>query len=290
MGFPPPSLGLPANNLVSHGEAYVSVEAVQHMKRMRGGAQAHLMQCSDGYLYVVKFRNNPQHLRVLTNEMFATRLAEEIGLPVPATAVVEVSDGLIENTLELTVQLAHSTVRCVPGKQFGSRYVLDPVQGQVLDYMPIEMLGKIRNLNAFAGALAFDKWTGNTDGRQAAYWRRTTERKYTAAFIDQGYCFNAGEWTFPDQPLRGVYTRNEVYTCITGWDSFDPWLKRIEQLTENKIRGIANTIPREWFSKDSAAFEELLSTLVERRTLVRSLIDQFRLSPRNPFPQWRGEA
>ena len=29
--------------------------------------------------------------------------------------------------------------------------------------------------------------------------------EYTATFIDQGYCFNAGEWTFPDSPLRGVY-------------------------------------------------------------------------------------
>ena len=34
------------------------------------------MRCSDGEFYVVKFRNNPQHLRVLTNEMLATRLAE----------------------------------------------------------------------------------------------------------------------------------------------------------------------------------------------------------------------
>ena len=38
------------------------VEAVQHVRRMRGGAQGHLMRCSDGQFYVVKFRNNPQHL------------------------------------------------------------------------------------------------------------------------------------------------------------------------------------------------------------------------------------
>jgi hypothetical protein len=67
------------------------VEAVQHVRRMRGGAQGHLMRCSDGNFYVVKFRNNPQHLRVLTNEMLGTRLAERAGLPVPRTEVVEVS-------------------------------------------------------------------------------------------------------------------------------------------------------------------------------------------------------
>jgi hypothetical protein len=268
----------------------VSVEAVQHIRKMRGGAQSHLMRCSDGHFYVIKFRNNPQHLRVLTNEILATRLAQEAGLPVPATEIVEVSDSLIEHTQELTIELAHSTVRCVSGKQFGSRYVLDPVQGQVWDYMPVEMLGRIRNLETFAGALAFDKWSGNMDARQVAYWRRTPEYKYTAVFIDQGYCFNAGDWTFPDQPLRGVHTLNEVYNSVTDWDSFDPWLKRIEQLTQNRIREIASAIPREWYSGDNAALEKLISTLVQRRYLVRNLIDEFRLSPRRPFSQWRGEA
>jgi len=42
------------------------------------------------------------------------------------------------------------------------------------------------------------------------------ERKFTASFTDQGYCFNAGEWTFPDAPLRGVFGRNDVYASATG--------------------------------------------------------------------------
>src|SRR5271170_2333697 len=108
--------------------------AVQHVKRMRGGAQSHLMRCDDGHYYVVKFRNNPQHLRVLANEMLATRLAERVGLPVPATEVVEVDDWLLEHTPELHIQLAHNVIQCSPGLQFGSRYVVDPMEGQVWDY------------------------------------------------------------------------------------------------------------------------------------------------------------
>ena len=46
------------------------------------------------------------------------------------------------------------------------------------------------------------------------------ERKFTATFIDQGYCFNAGEWTFPDSPLRGVYGRNDVYREVKGMEEF----------------------------------------------------------------------
>jgi len=40
--------------------------------------------------YVVKFQNNPQGARILANELLGTRLAASIGLPAPATSVVEV--------------------------------------------------------------------------------------------------------------------------------------------------------------------------------------------------------
>jgi hypothetical protein len=76
------------------------------VRRMRGGAQAHLMRADDGRFYVVKFQNNPQHLRVLANELLATRLAESVGLPVPVTEIVEVREWLIANTPELRVDLA----------------------------------------------------------------------------------------------------------------------------------------------------------------------------------------
>src|SRR6202008_1903667 len=98
-------------------------EAVQHVRRMRGGAQSHLMRCEDGHFYVVKFQNNPQHLRVLANELLATRLAEAVGLPVPATKVVEVSEWLVAHTPELRMQLggaaSEKSPACKAGFQFG---------------------------------------------------------------------------------------------------------------------------------------------------------------------------
>ena len=263
------------------------VHAVQHVRRMRGGAQGHLMRCSDENFYVVKFRNNPQHLRVLANEFLATRLAESAGLPVPVTEVVEVGDWLVEHTPELSIQLAGQTIPCLSGLQFGSRYVVSPMEGQVFDYLPVEMLERVRNLETFAGMLAIDKWTGNANGRQATFWRKMRERKYTVAFIDQGYCFNAGEWTFLDSPMRGVYARNEVYAGVRGWESFEPWLSRIENMGEDPVWTAAGEIPPEWYGSDWGALESLARLLLERRALVRSLITAFRVSARNPFPNWR---
>jgi len=264
--------------------------AVQHIKRMRGGAQGHLMRCEDGHYYVVKFRNNPQHERVLANEFLATRLAERGGLPVPAAEVVEVSSWLVEHTPELTIVLGGQQIRVEAGLQFGSRFVVNPVEGQVLDYLPPEMLERVRNLETFAGILALDKWTCNADGRQAAFWRKMRERKYSAAFIDQGYCFNAGEWTFPDFPLRGVYPRNEVYATVNGWSSFEPWLSRIEKLEEDAIWRVAGEIPPAWYGASWDELERLVTRLIERRELVRELIQAFRMSPRRPFPEWREDA
>jgi len=274
----------------SKGGALSIIEAVQHVRRMRGGAQSHLMRCSDGEFYVVKFRNNPQGLRILANEMLATRLAMQAGLPVPVAAVIEVGHWLVEHTAELHIQLANNIIPCQPGLQFGSRYAVNPLEGQVLDYLPVEMLGLVRNIETFTGMLAFDKWTSNADGRQAAFWRLSREKKYTAAFIDQGYCFNAGEWSFPDYPLRGVYARNEVYASVQGWEWFEPWLSRIEKMDEQVVWQLAQGIPPEWYGGQWKELEGLARTLVERRANLRDLIEAFRVSPRKPFPRWTNAA
>lgn len=85
------------------------------------------MRCSDGHFYVVKFRNNPQHRRVLANEMLASCLARLAGLPVPEGEVVEVRQWLIEHRPELRIELGHNSIRCEAGLQFGSRHVVDPI-------------------------------------------------------------------------------------------------------------------------------------------------------------------
>jgi hypothetical protein len=267
-------------------EGQLAVLAVQQIRRMRGGAQGHLMLGDDGNAYVVKFQNNPQHLRVLVNELMATKLAAAIGLNVPPCDVVEVTPWLVENTSELDLDLGPRRERCKPGLSFGSRLVGGLMPGHVMDYLPEEQLVEVRNLEEFGGVLAFDKWTCNTNGRQAVFFRKKKERKYTATFIDYGYCFNAGAWDFKDAPLRGVYARNLVYQSVTGWADFEPWLERIEAIDSAKIWGIAETVPPEWYDGELGALESLVEHLIRRQARVRELIDSFRESSRLPFPNW----
>ena len=262
-----------------------TLAAVQHVRKLRGGSQSHLLRASDGAYYVTKFANNPQHVRVLANEMLATRLGHSLGLPMPVVDVIDVSAWLIEHTAELRVELAGESIPCRPGASLASRYVQDPGDGVVLDYLPDALLETAQNVDDFARVLVLDRWTSNADGRQAVFARRNG-RKFCATFIDQGYCFNAGEWSFPDSPLRGVYAKNCVYKNVRGWDAFEPALTRAEHMDVTDVWRIAAAIPEDWYESDTDGLNRLVETLYRRRSIIRDLITAFRTSSRNPFPNW----
>jgi len=245
------------------------------------------MRASDGAYYVTKAQNNPQHVRVLANEMLATRLGQMLELPMPRVETIEVSQSLIEHTADLRVELAGVSTLCKAGTQLASLYVQDPSDSIVQDYLPENLLEAVRNIRDFACVLVLDRWTCNSDGRQAVFTRKGKPRgKYAATFIDQGYCFNAGEWSFPDSPLRGVYARNCVYKHVAGWNAFEPALTRAEQMDVDDIWRIATAIPPEWYEFDIDGLKRLVEALYRRRPIIRDLIAQFRNSSRNPFPSW----
>ena len=68
-------------------------------------------------------------------------------------------------------------------------------------------------------------------------------------------------------------------------DDFAPWLSRIERFPARQLQGIADEIPCEWCG-ERAELQRLLDCLLERRSIVRQLIEDFRTSSRNPFPNW----
>lgn len=280
---------------------------MEQIRRMRGGAQAHLMRCSDENYYVVKFQNNPQHRRILVNELLGTRLAGRLGLPTAPVSVVEVSGDLIRLTAELCIETPRARIPCTPGLQFGSRYPGDPRRMTLHDFLPDEKLREVDNLHDFAGMLVFDKWTCNTNGRQTVFFetsRRAAGRAtpgntagegpeasqafYHAVMIDQGFCFNAGEWNFPDAPLRGLYARNRVYQGVIGMESFAPWLERLEkQINERVLAELAEEIPPAWYEDDYDALLRLLEHIHRRRMRVPELLLSARNSNRQPFSFWR---
>src|SRR6266403_4614006 len=179
------------------------LRALEQIRRMRGGAVSP-DALRRRLLYVVKFQNNPQHTRVLVNELLGTRLARRLGLPTTPAAIISVSEDLIRLTPDLCMEMPRTRIPCRAGLQFGSRYPGDPHRLTLLDFLPDKQVMEVENLPEFPGMLVFDKWTCNTNGRQTLFFREqedgaeTAELRYRAVMIDQGFCFNAGEWNFPD--------------------------------------------------------------------------------------------
>jgi hypothetical protein len=217
--------------------------------------------------------------------MFATRLAQWLALPVPRVEVIEVSDWLVKHSPDLRVDLGGASTPCSSGRQLGSQHPGPELP--IFDYLPESLLNAVANISDFARMLILDKWVGNADGRQAVFTRKARGRRYRAMFIDQGYALNAGEWSFPDAALRGVYARNCVYKDVTGWESFEPVLSKAEGVEPVDVWRCAECVPPEWYEFDHGGLQRIVESIHQRRTIIRDLITAFRNSTRNPFPNWK---
>lgn len=266
------------------------MRAVEFVRRMRGASQPCLLRCEDGENYVVKFRNNPQHVRVLANEMLAARLAQLIGLPVPKPQFVDVTQDLIVGNPLLGFDFGARREPIVPGLHFGSRFPGSPDRTLVVDFLPDRLLRRVRNVDkVFLGALVFDKWTCNCDGRQVIFHRSVEpeESGYSATLIDHGFCFNDGDWNFPDSPIRSLYPRRLVYESVRGLQSFEPFLSRVENLDQTELEQCERDIPEEWCGQHPEQLTRLLERLFERRRRVRQAIIDAKNSSLRPFPNWK---
>jgi len=265
------------------------VQALEFVRQMRGASQPWLVRCADGGSYVVKFRNNPQHARVLANEMLASHLAQLVGLPVAAPAFVEVFPSLLLSNSQLAFDVGERREPILPGIQFGSRFPGVPSETLVVDFLPDRLLRRVKNLDAaFLGAFVFDKWTCNCDGRQVIFHRAVNEEgsSYSVTLIDQGFCFNDGDWTFPDSPLRGLYPRRLVYEKVRGMESFEPFLSRIENLSAGEVEASSYGIPATWCEPEPDDLARLLEALYARRRILRQAIIDAKNSALAPFPNW----
>ncbi len=269
------------------------------VRKMRGGAQAHLLEASDGHFYVVKFLGNPQHRRVLVNEWIAGVILKYLQISSPQTCLIEVSSHFLRENPDVYLNFGNKRVPVEPGWHFGSRFPGDPTHLAVYDFVPDSLLGQVNNMQDFLGCLVFDKWMGNADGRQSIFLRaplaewfpeqRIHPQKlgFLTLMIDHGFVFNGPHWEFNDAPAYGLYMRKMVYDGVTGLDSFEPWLGRIEHFPDDVLDIALRGIPPNWIKGEEDALEKLLEQLLRRRRKVRGLLEDVRDSKVSPFANWQ---
>jgi hypothetical protein len=269
------------------------------VRKMRGGAQAHLLEADDGHYYVVKFKNNPQHRRVLVNEMIAGVFLRFLEIRTPETAIVRLSEEFLKANPDVCIQLGSRREAVEPGWHFGSLFPGDPGTMAVYDFIPDALLRKVVNLDEFLGALVFDKWAGNADARQSVFFRgrvrewlpssgaHPLQLGFLAMMLDHGYVFDGPHWRFEDSPLQGLYFRTAVYEKVRSWEDFQPWLDRVVNFPEEVVDEAYKQVPPEWLNGDEEELEKLLTRLLHRRKRVPDLIRDCCRGRINPFPNWK---
>jgi hypothetical protein len=275
------------------------IRARTAIRKMRGGAQAHLLEGEDGGFYVAKFTNNPQHRRILINEWLSSVFLRYLQIYVPETALVELTPGFLEANPELYFSIGPRREPVKPGLHFGSRMAVDPDRVAVFDFLPDKLLGKVENRADFLGMLVFDKWVGNADSRQAVFFRARAKNwtplkgeapariGFFAQMIDHGFAFNGPHWGFQDSPLQGLYFRTSVYDEVRSLDSFQPWLEMVANFPASVIDSAWKEIPREWLEEDEEQLERLLEALLKRCQQVPRLIREARDGRTSAFRNWR---
>ena len=287
-----------SSGLALDSGVFTLVRATRLIRKMRGGAQAHLFECDDGRFYVVKFRNNPQSRRILVNEWFSSLFLGYLGISTPEAAIVDLTPELLDSNPEIYIQLGMRKAAVDCGCQFGSRYPGDPSKITVYDFIPDLLLEEVVNLREFLGALAFDKWVGNADARQSIFFRakvhdcprphggHPSRSGFVASMIDHGHVFDGPHWRFPDSPMQGLYFRPLVYRDVRSFYDFEPWLDQIMHFPEEVVGDALKRIPPQWIDGDKSELEALLERLMSRRKRVPELIRASREGRVNPFPSW----
>src|SRR5579884_1697377 len=134
------------------------IRAAKLIRKMRGGAQAHLIQAEDGEYYVVKFTNNPQHRRILVNEWLACSFLRYLQIFTPETAQIELTPEFIEANPEMYLSIGSKKEPIPPGIHFGSQVSVHPERVAIFDFLPDNLLVQVENRLDFLGVLLFDKW------------------------------------------------------------------------------------------------------------------------------------
>ena len=236
-------------------------EAVRFIKNLRGGAQAHLIECSDGLKYAVKFRENPQHRRILVNEWIASVLAKAIGLPVPNVRPIVITATFLEANPDVNITRGTRTVPVAPGLALGSEWVGD----NCFEFLPDALLTQV-DPDLFLGAFVFDKWLSNADGRQCVFHRSDDGWRYSAKFIDHGYCFDGPRWECQDSPHQGLYSQRTVYRTATTVEDFRLWIDRVRLVAPRTIRAVFASIPSEWLETgEPETLQNLCQAVIDRR-------------------------
>ncbi len=226
---------------------YKRVTPVRFIAKMRGGSQSTLIEACDGKQYVVKWQQNPQGSRVVPNEALGTALYQEIGLPTPEWAAIEISDAFIDANRGMWFDTGNGFVRPTSGLHFASSRMGTKSQ-TVFEVLPSTWFTRIQNRDTLLGALVADVWSEHVDSRQALFVQDDGQHSLAIVYIDHGHMFGGADGAQVMRLRACFHLDIRMYASLKLVDGLNYWIQRIQDNGEAIIARAVESIPEEWVS------------------------------------------
>ncbi|WHZ59137.1 HipA family kinase [Metabacillus hrfriensis] len=217
---------------------------------------AHLITFEDKRDYVVKFYK-PSENKALINEWFGYCIARFMGLPVPYSAITDLSESFFE-TIPQNEDLQYTS------KQFASVYIPDSVNGHQAE------VKSIVNTSDLAKIIVFDYWLCNTDRtKKNIILQEKSPGNYILNVIDHAEIFGSYSWTAEDlQQLPHTLLKSATHQMMASFikeeEVFWKEIERVQTIPTQLLEEIFAFIPPDWnLSSDDQL--EIINVLNTRR-------------------------
>ncbi|WP_134699042.1 HipA family kinase [Ammoniphilus sp. YIM 78166] len=236
----------------------MNLTPVRWIKELKGKSYPQLIEFSDGFRYIVKFKNNPQGTKQIVNEYIGCQLAKHLHLPVPDSKLVSIDQSFIEQM--------HGRERYpfTSGRQFASLSIKR--KKRIKKEFPPP--SSIVNTDVLPGIVVFDHWLSNDDrNRNNILLKRKKRGGYCVFIIDQGNCFPGGfRWTIDTlreypRPIRKRPFHQWILSMLSHPDELNRYIYNVKQLPESLLWETITSLPDDWnisWDEKSALFNHLI--------------------------------
>lgn len=265
-----------------------TVLAVRAQERIKNGCtKPYYIVCDDAEVYAVKFKENPQGLRVLVNEYVCAEIATILELPLASPVFVQISDKFARDyEKEL---FSHVEQNVGAGIHFGTKKVR-----KVYPITDANMLKQARNCNVIPEIILFDQLVCNRDRDSNGGNLLFDYSNMEIVVIDHTHTFDLGSiWTSidlsqrigePFQPFDiSGYVYNKLVPFISGNNPFYSSMQKMRRLNGDILWDIIDRVPDEWgiTNEEKEILHLYLLDRLERIDEVLPILKPL-------FPYWKG--
>jgi hypothetical protein len=262
--------GLPQGSEALSNSA--TLTAKKFIRKMRGGAQSVLVQCTDHQYVVVKMVGNPQGPNVLANEFIGSIVSGAAGLPVAKGSFVYLSDEFIDRNSGIWFETPEGNLRPDAGIHFGSLFIGEPDGAfRPTDYISRSRVPFIQNRSAFLGMYILDVWSNHQDNRQAILVNTFGTREAEVHFVDHGHMFAGPDWKFSERLGLAYHLESSLYSNLWKPAVVADWISHFENVLPAALSRAISLLPTQWYKGNiGLLYDVLLHRLANLTELIEA--------------------